>query len=53
MGNCSGFCMSSNQDADAHQKKVTADKVRSALHEKDELFREGVNYDDVYGNQNG
>ena len=47
MGNCSGFCMSSNQE-DIHNKKVTADKVKSALVEKDELFRQGVNYDDPF-----
>ena len=52
MGNCSGFCMSSNQE-ETHNKKVTADKVQNALHEKDELFRDGVNYEDVYANQNG
>lgn len=53
MGNCSGFCMSSNQEGGEQQKKVTADKVKSALYEKDELFREGVNYEDAYSNQNG
>ncbi len=48
MGNCSGFCMTSNQEGGDTQKKVTADKVKSALYEKDELFREGVNYEDAY-----
>ena len=51
MGNCSGFCMSSNQE-EAHNKKITADKVQNALHEKDELFRDGVNYEDAYMNNN-
>ena len=44
--------MSSNQE-EAHNKKVTADKVHNALHEKDELFRDGANYEDAYLNQNG
>lgn len=30
---------------------MTADKVQNALHEKDELFRDGVNYEDAYMNQ--
>ncbi len=40
--------MTSNQEGGDTQKKVTADKVKSALYEKDELFREGVNYEDAY-----
>jgi len=51
MGNCSGFCMSTNQEGQDQTKKVSADKVRSALYEKDEMFREGVNYEDAYQNQ--
>ncbi len=51
MGNCSGFCMTSNQD-DAQPKKVTADKVKSALYEKDTLFREGAHYEEQYSNAN-
>jgi hypothetical protein len=38
MGNCTGFCMTSN--AEENQKKVTADKVKSALYEKEEMFKE-------------
>ncbi len=41
MGNCAGFCMTSASEE--QQKKVTSDKVKTALVEKDELFRE---YDD-------
>ena len=50
MGNCTGFCMTSAGD-ESQAKKVTADKVKSALYEKDELFKEGNQYDDF--NQNG
>ena len=50
MGNCTGFCMTSASD-ESQQKKVTADKVKSALYEKDELFKESNQYDDL--NQNG
>ena len=32
---------------------MTADKVQNALHEKDELFRDGVNYEDAYMNNQG
>jgi hypothetical protein len=51
MGNCSGFCMTSNSD-ESQPKKVTADKVKSALVEKEELFKEGVNYENAYGPDN-
>lgn len=51
MGNCSGFCMTSNQDGETHQKKLTADKVKNALQEKDELYNDRFGYEDVYGNQ--
>jgi hypothetical protein len=44
--------MSSNQE-EAHNKKVTADKVQNALHEKDQLFVDGVNYEDAYMNNQG
>ena len=45
MGNCTGFCVTSNNvtsdgDGVVQGKLVTADKVKSALQEKDELFRE-------------
>ena len=39
----------STTGTDEH-KKVTADKVHNALMEKDELFREGVNYEDAFTN---
>lgn len=47
MGNCTGFCVTSNNvagdDATGQTtKKVTSDKVKSALQEKDELFRESA-----------
>lgn len=45
MGNCSGFCVSNNTDE--NPKKVSADKVKSALNEKDELFMEGARFEDV------
>jgi hypothetical protein len=45
MGNCSGFCVSNNTDE--QPKKVSADKVKTALNEKDELFREGARFEDV------
>ena len=43
MGNCTGFCMSNGSDE--QPKRVTADKVESALKEKDELVNEGSNYE--------
>ena len=45
MGNCTGFCMTSASD-DQQTKKVTSDKVKTALYEKDELFKEVNQYDD-------
>jgi hypothetical protein len=36
--------MSSNTDE--QPKKITSDKVQSALNEKEELFREGVQYEE-------
>lgn len=45
MGNCTGFCMTSAGD-ESQAKKVTSDKVKSALYEKDELFKESNQYDD-------
>jgi hypothetical protein len=39
----------STTGTDEH-KKVTADKVQSALMEKDDLIREGVNYEDAFTN---
>ena len=51
MGNCSGFCMTTNSEE--QPKKVTADKVQSALIEKEELFREGAHYEEAYSSQNG
>lgn len=44
MGNCTGFCMTSA--ADEHQKKVTADKVKSALYEKEEMYKEINHFED-------
>jgi hypothetical protein len=44
--------MSSTGTEEQH-KKVTADKVQSALMEKDELFKEGGQYEDAFTNQNG
>ena len=51
MGNCTGFCMTSTSDDNI--KKVTTDKVKSALYEKDEMMRDGHRYDDDmgYGNK--
>lgn len=51
MGNCNGFCVTSNnvqgeESSQVSNKRVTADKVKSALQEKDELFREGDRYFD-------
>lgn len=50
MGNCSGFCMTSNQEGETQNKKLTQDKVRSALQEKDELYNDRFGYEDVQGN---
>lgn len=47
MGNCTGFCMTSNSE-DQQPKKVTADKVKSALHEKDTLFKEPYQYEEQF-----
>lgn len=52
MGNCTGFCVSANSE-EQQSKKVTADKVQSALKEKEELFKEGGHYEEVYSNSNG
>ena len=41
--------MTSNQDGETQQKKLTQDKVRSALQEKDELYNDRFGYEDVYG----
>jgi hypothetical protein len=43
--------MTSNSEE--QPKKVTADKVQSALIEKEELFREGSHYEEAYSSQNG
>jgi hypothetical protein len=43
MGNCSGFCVSNNTDDNPN--KVSKDKVKSALVEKDELYMEGNRYE--------
>ena len=49
MGNCSGFCMSSNSE-EQQPKKVTADKVQRALVEKDKLFKESATYENQFDN---
>ncbi len=53
MGNCTGFCMTSTPEDNMH-KKVSTDKVKSALYEKDEMMRDGNRYEDDFKyNQNG
>ena len=52
MGNCTGFCMTSTPDEQTNKKVRTAEVVKSALHEKDELFKEAYNYEESF-NQNG
>ena len=42
-----------SEEQQQQAKKVTADKVQTALYEKDELFKEGVQYEDAFVNQNG
>lgn len=51
MGNCTGFCMSSTPEENI--KKVTTDKVKSALYEKDEMMREQAYEDDFKHGNNG
>lgn len=48
MGNCTGFCVTSNNvagDDGVTTKKVTSDLVKSALQEKEELFSENRYFD--------
>jgi hypothetical protein len=63
MGNCSGFCMSSNQATNVGEentqqlskKVITADKVRQAYMEKEDMMQhEGgaagaAQYEEAYG----
>lgn len=63
MGNCSGFCMTSNSATNQNEetiggtqnkKVITADKVRQAYQEKDDmLLNEGAagaaQYEEAYG----
>lgn len=42
--------MTSNQEGETQNKKLTQDKVRSALQEKDELYNDRFGYEDVQGN---
>jgi hypothetical protein len=44
--------MSANAE-EAQQKKVTSDRVQNALMEKDDIMRDGVQYEEMYANQNG
>ena len=64
MGNCSGFCMTSNQatnsgeeNTQATKKVITADVVRSALQEridmmKDEGMAGAAQYEEAYAGSN-
>ena len=68
MGNCTGFCVTSNQATNAGEETiqgnvvsnkgaVTRDKVKSALMEKDDLMlNEGAagaaQYEEAYNNNN-
>lgn len=64
MGNCSGFCMSTNPNTNAgeentgatNKKVITADKVREAYREKEDMMaHEGgaagaAQYEEAYSN---
>jgi hypothetical protein len=63
MGNCSGFCMTSNQATNAGEetthaskKVITADVVRSALQERVDMMKDdgmagAAQYEEAYGGQ--
>ncbi len=50
MGNCTGVCVSTNED---DRQKVTSDQVKTALSEKENLYREQNSYNEQQSNQEG